>query len=150
MGIRSPHSIDFTTAFAILSSTSSGECTMGSQPVPSSLYTRGIGRPASLLWSSPENHSFVLMSLYVGHGWSTSRNAYPLCSTPWRIRDTRPLMSYEYPRATHVAPEARASHSGFTASFRFGAGRDFVFTPRRSVGDACPFVRPYTPLSKIM
>ena len=32
----------------------------------------------------------------------------------------------------------------------FGAGSDFVFSPNLKVGDACPLVSPYTPLSKIM
>src|SRR5437867_3786745 len=151
MGVLSPHSRPLIIAWAIFASSWSSEWTTGSYPDPSSLYTRGRGRPwFSSFRSSPPNHSFVLMLLYVGHGWRTSRNAYPLCSIPWRIRDTRCLMSYEYPRPTHVAPAARASHSGFTPSFTFGAGRDFVFTPSRSVGDACPFVSPYTPLSKMM
>ena len=56
-------------------------------------------------------------------------------------------MSYEYPRPTQVAPAARASQIGLTASLMFGCARDFVCTPSFKVGEAWPFVRPYTPLS---
>src|SRR5438874_6277002 len=62
-------------------------------------------------------------------------------------RETRCLMSYEYPRPTQVAPAARASQIGLTASLMFGCARDFVCTPSFKVGEAWPFVRPYTPLS---
>src|SRR5205807_1922551 len=71
------------------------------------------------------------------------------CSIPCINSETRCLMSYECPRPTQVAPAARASQIGFTASLMFGCARDFVWTPSLRVGAACPFVRPYTPLSWI-
>src|SRR2546425_11152861 len=79
MGIFSPHSNDLTKAsifFWVTSSCFVESDTTPLYPVSSILYSLGCfdGR------SSPEYHSFVLMSLYVGHVCSTSTKALPRCS----------------------------------------------------------------------
>ena len=57
---------------------------------------------------------------------------------------------YGIPTNKKVNPEASPRNNGLTGNFRFSVSKLFGISPYGRVGEACPFVRPYTPLSKSM
>src|SRR5579864_3529530 len=99
MGILSPHSLDFSIISDIFFSTSTSVIIgviLPSYPVVSSSYGLGIGffvTGSSL--SSPPYHSFVLMSLYVGHGCIIWTRANPLWATAFLTVSLRCFVLYE-------------------------------------------------------
>src|SRR5713226_6564696 len=122
MGISSPRSKDFPIA-AVQSAGSYEESS-------SSFFTRG------------RNHWYVLSRLYVTHGLKTSKNEKPLCSIPCLISSVRCFCSPLKPRATKVAPAARAREMGLIGASILPKGMLFVFMPTRLVGAVWTVVQP--------